>query len=62
MDDKGSTLIIIFGFIPLAHQDDAQRALLTGFNLIKALKKIPMVTNPSIGRLEGIIGEAEMSN
>ena len=41
MDDKGSTLIIIFGFIPLAHQDDAQRALLTGFNLIKALKKIP---------------------
>lgn len=41
MDDKGSTMICIWGLLPLAHHDDASRALLTGFNIIKALKKIP---------------------
>ena len=40
MDDKGSTLICIWGLPPLAHQDDASRAIFTGFNLIKALQKI----------------------
>ena len=39
MDDKGSTLICIWGLPPLAHQDDAARAVYTGFNMIKALKK-----------------------
>jgi class 3 adenylate cyclase len=40
MDDKGSTLICIWGLCPLAHTDDAQRAILTAFNLRTALKKI----------------------
>lgn len=40
MDDKGSTMICIWGLLPVANTDDAQRALLTGFNLIKALNKI----------------------
>jgi adenylate cyclase 10 len=33
MDDKGSTLIVVFGLPPMAHQDDAIRAILTGFSL-----------------------------
>ena len=40
MDDKGSTLICIFGLPPFAHFDDADRALFTGFNLIKTLSTI----------------------
>lgn len=40
MDDKGSTLICIWGLCPLAHTDDAQRAILTAFNLRRALGKI----------------------
>ena len=40
MDDKGSTMICIWGLLPFAHYNDAQRALLTGFNIIKALSKI----------------------
>lgn len=40
MDDKGSTLIVIFGLPPLAHDDDAARAIFTGFNMIKELSKI----------------------
>ena len=37
MDDKGSTLIIVFGLPPLSHQDDPIRAILTGFALLKEL-------------------------
>lgn len=37
MDDKGSTLICLWGLMPFAHDDDAARALLTGFNIIKTL-------------------------
>ena len=40
MDDKGSTLICLWGLLPFAHDDDAARALLAGFNMIKALKAI----------------------
>ena len=40
MDDKGSTLICIWGLQPLAHSDDASRALFCGFNMINALNKI----------------------
>ena len=39
MDDKGSTLICIWGLLPMAHEDDAARALLAGFNIIKALNE-----------------------
>ena len=37
MDDKGSTLICLWGLLPFAHDDDAARAMLAGFNMIKAL-------------------------
>ena len=37
MDDKGSTLICLWGLLPLAHEDDAARAMLAGFNMIRAL-------------------------
>jgi class 3 adenylate cyclase len=40
MDDKGSTLICIWGLTPMAHDDDAARAILTGINMNKELKKI----------------------
>lgn len=40
MDDKGSTLICIWGLPPLSNRDDASRAILTGFNMIKALSAI----------------------
>jgi adenylate cyclase 10 len=33
MDDKGSTLIVVFGLPPMAHQDDPVRAILTAFSL-----------------------------
>ena len=37
MDDKGSTLICLWGLLPFAHDDDAARAMLAGFNMIRAL-------------------------
>lgn len=40
MDDKGSTLIVVFGLPPMSHQDDATRAILTGFSMSRELAKI----------------------
>lgn len=40
MDDKGSTLIVVFGFPPMAHQDDPVRGCLTAFSLIRELDKV----------------------
>ena len=40
MDDKGSTLICLWGLLPLAMEDDASRAILSGMNMIKALNQI----------------------
>ncbi len=40
MDDKGSTLIVIFELPHMAHQDDPGRATLTAIDLIKDLKAI----------------------
>jgi hypothetical protein len=40
MDDKGSTLICLWGLSPMAHDDDAARAILTGLNIRKELNKI----------------------
>jgi adenylate cyclase 10 len=40
MDDKGSTFICLWGVCPLSHEDDAARAILTGFNIIRELSKI----------------------
>jgi class 3 adenylate cyclase len=38
MDDKGSTLVCLWGLSPMAHEDDASRAILTAFNMRKALR------------------------
>lgn len=40
MDDKGSTLIVVFGLPPVSHQNDAVRAVLTGFMLEEHLRRI----------------------
>lgn len=40
MDDKGSTLICIWGLCPFAHEDDAARAILTAINMRRELLKI----------------------
>ena len=40
MDDKGSTLICIWGLCPMAHTDDPQRAILTAWNMRRELLKI----------------------
>lgn len=39
MDDKGSTLIVVFGLPPMSHQDDAVRAVMCGFTLIRELSR-----------------------
>jgi class 3 adenylate cyclase len=38
MDDKGSTLLVVFGLPPMAHQDDAVRGVVAGMQLVKDLK------------------------
>ena len=53
MDDKGSTLMIIFGLYPMAHQDDPVRAVLSGIHLIKELKRINC--SCSIGVATGVV-------
>ena len=40
MDDKGSTLIVIWGVSPLAHVDDPERAVLCAINIRRELYKI----------------------
>jgi adenylate cyclase 10 len=40
MDDKGSTLICIWGLSPFAHEDDPTRAILTAINMRRALSLI----------------------
>lgn len=40
MDDKGSTLINVWGLPPMAHQDDTVRAVLCAFCLVRELSKI----------------------
>ena len=44
MDDKGSTLVCLWGLTPLAHDDDAARAILPAFNMRSALKKLDGIT------------------
>lgn len=53
MDDKGSTLIVVFGMPPMTHQDDAVRACLCSFALTRELRKID--TKCSIGIASGLI-------
>jgi class 3 adenylate cyclase len=40
MDDKGSTLICIWGLSPFAHEDDSARAILTAINMRRELKEV----------------------
>ena len=59
MDDKGSTLIVVFGFPPMAHQDDPVRAILTGQLLIKELKKLEVSCKVGIATglvFAGVVG------
>ena len=51
MDDKGSTLIAVFGLLPLVHEDDATRAILASLLLCKELGKFRI--QPSIGITTG---------
>lgn len=53
MDDKGSTLIVVFGMPPMTHQDDACRAVLCGFLLQRELEKINCKC--SIGVSSGLV-------
>lgn len=53
MDDKGSTLIVVFGLPPLSHQDDPTRAVLASFSLLKELKEIDCKC--SIGIATGVV-------
>ena len=48
MDDKGSTLIIVFGMPPMTHQDDAVRGVLCAFALKQELLKIETVCSIGI--------------
>lgn len=59
MDDKGSTLIVVFGFPPLSHQDDPIRAILTGLSLVKELGILKCVCSVGIATgtvFAGVIG------
>jgi class 3 adenylate cyclase len=51
-DDKGSTLLAVFGLPPLAHVDDSLRAILSAFDIITSLKSIGL--SASIGVTSGI--------
>jgi class 3 adenylate cyclase len=40
MDDKGSTLICLWGLTPMAHEDDAARAITCAYSMRKALMEV----------------------
>jgi Adenylate and Guanylate cyclase catalytic domain len=59
MDDKGSTLIVIFGAHPMSHKDDASRAISCALSLTSELSKINIRVNIGIttGKVfTGVIG------
>lgn len=59
MDDKGSTLIVVFGLPPLSHQDDPVRAILASFALVSELGKINCKCSIGIGTgtvFAGVVG------
>ena len=53
MDDKGSTLMVVFGLYPMAHQDDPVRAVLTAMSLVSDLK--PIKCSCSVGVTTGMV-------
>lgn len=59
MDDKGSTLVVVFGLPPMSHQDDSVRAILTAFLMVDELKKIQVQCSLGIATgtvFAGVIG------
>ncbi|GAB5365332.1 hypothetical protein AAMO2058_001048700 [Amorphochlora amoebiformis] len=53
MDDKGSTLIAVFGLPPLAHEDDPLRALFAAMEICTELRETENLY-PSIGVTTGV--------
>jgi class 3 adenylate cyclase len=51
MDDKGSTVVAVFGLPPLAHEDDSVRAVLSSLMIMKKLNELNLF--PSIGVTTG---------
>ena len=61
MDDKGSTLIVVFGLPPMTGDDDAIRAIMTAFTLRHELGLINCKCNIGIGTgyvFAGVVGTA----
>lgn len=59
MDDKGSTLLAVFGLPPLAHEDDSVRGILAAINIVSSLRKLRYTASCGIssGRAYcGIVG------
>lgn len=59
MDDKGSTLLAVFGLPPLAHEDDSVRGVLAAINIVSSLRKLRYTASCGIstGRAYcGIVG------
>ncbi|EAR83243.2 PH domain protein (macronuclear) [Tetrahymena thermophila SB210] len=59
MDDKGSTLIVVFGLPPITHQDDAVRAVLCSYAIKNQLRKQSCKCSIGIGTglvFAGVVG------
>ena len=55
MDDKGSTLICIWGLPPFAHEDDAARAVLCALQLRKNLCLPELACLCNVGISTGVV-------
>jgi hypothetical protein len=51
MDDKGSTLLAVFGLPPLSHEDDATRGVLAALSIWCAFSRLclPAITKAMFG-------------
>lgn len=59
MDDKGSTLVIVFGLPPLSHQDDSSRAVLMSFLMVSELMRLGVSCSMGVATgtvFTGVIG------
>ncbi|RYY34780.1 hypothetical protein EON62_02990, partial [archaeon] len=52
-DDKGSTMIAVFGLPPLSHEDDATRGVLCGLAICKSLWSLGLIA--SVGITTGVV-------
>ena len=48
VDDKGSTLICVFGVPPFAHEDDAYRAVKTALEIGHELRNINLINTMGV--------------